>query len=109
MGAYCCIGSRFEYSTPGRYEKNLTSPKGDVRFFGAADRGRTGTDFTPRDFKSLHIIGIYYTGVEFSARRNIECFREKMKKVRFSTIIVGESQNLSSCKFYCNLAVIVHF
>ena len=35
--------------------KNRASEK--VRFYdilhGAADRGRTGTDFTPRDFKSL--------------------------------------------------------
>ena len=27
--------------------------KSDLLPIGAADRGRTGTDFTPRDFKSL--------------------------------------------------------
>ena len=35
----------------------LLIPKKDtpcgVSFFGAGDRDRTGTDFTPRDFKSL--------------------------------------------------------
>ena len=28
-------------------------PQWGILYFGAADRNRTGTDFTPRDFKSL--------------------------------------------------------
>ena len=32
-------------------KKNGLQP--EIRSFYAADRGRTGTDFTPRDFKSL--------------------------------------------------------
>ena len=37
---------------PPRYINNGT-PRWGVPLFGAADRNRTGTDFTPRDFKSL--------------------------------------------------------
>ena len=37
--------------------------KSDLLPIGAADRGRTGTDFTPRDFKSL--VSAYSTTAAF--------------------------------------------
>ena len=35
-----------------------------IPYFGAADRNRTGTDFTPRDFKSL--VSTYSTTAAYS-------------------------------------------
>ena len=44
--------------------------------YGAGDRGRTGTLFRARDFKSLRRCGIHYTGVEFCDLKNIWNFIE---------------------------------
>ena len=49
------------------------------RFFGAADRNRTGTDFTPRDFKSL--VSTYSTTAAYSVKYIISFSGSYVKKI----------------------------
>ena len=48
----CSSALHLDRFDSGQHVKN-GMPRWGNPFFGAADRNRTGTDFTPRDFKSL--------------------------------------------------------
>ena len=58
-----------------RRKINAQTPMGPVHLFGAGNRNRTGTDFTPRDFKSL--VSTYSTmPASLSYRNTIFAFRQ---------------------------------
>ena len=61
------------------YNKTTKAPRWSILVVGAADRNRTGTDFTPRDFKSL--VSTYSTTTAYyikmslrhTGRNSLEC------------------------------------